>query len=105
MDYLPVFFSTLQAPIHFFLPSILFYSIRFDFIPQACLSDTNRNEVPFFQSGANGGMSSSLRTFDQHKAIFPGVVHDQSSTVKTWVIALHTPLFAKVLSIYQCLSN
>ena len=45
----------------------------------------NQAAVPFFQSGANGGMSSSLRQLDQHKTIFPGVEHDTSSSVNTWV--------------------
>lgn len=50
----------------------------------ACLSDGNREDVQFFQSEANGGMSSSLRRFEEHKNIFPGVEHSASSPVRTW---------------------
>eukprot|EP00614_Pseudopedinella_elastica_P002842 CAMPEP_0172605644 /NCGR_PEP_ID=MMETSP1068-20121228/25881_1 /TAXON_ID=35684 /ORGANISM="Pseudopedinella elastica, Strain CCMP716" /LENGTH=338 /DNA_ID=CAMNT_0013408105 /DNA_START=263 /DNA_END=1279 /DNA_ORIENTATION=- len=51
---------------------------------QACLSDQNSEGVEFFQSGANGGMSSSLRQFEHHRSIFPGVEHSESSRVRTW---------------------
>mmetsp|Transcript_20648 Transcript_20648/g.26866 ORF Transcript_20648/g.26866 Transcript_20648/m.26866 type:complete len:227 (-) Transcript_20648:217-897(-) len=51
---------------------------------QACLSNKNQDGIDFFQSGSNGGMSSSLREFDKHKNLFPGVAHTESTQVKVW---------------------
>jgi len=62
----------------------------------ACLADSNRADVSFFQSDGNGGMSSSLRRFEQHMEIFPGVEHSGKTAVRTWrgddLFASHTGL-------------
>ena len=42
----------------------------------ACLSDQTRDGVAFHVSPSNGGMSSSLRTFQEHGRVFPGVVSE-----------------------------
>ena len=50
----------------------------------ACLSDSNERNVIFHVSDeSNGGMSSSLRPFQEHMRLFPGVQHDAQDLVTT----------------------
>jgi FkbM family methyltransferase len=50
----------------------------------ACISNENAEGVEFYQSEDNGGMSSSLRAFDKHHEVYPGVEHSAVSSVRIW---------------------